>query len=220
MRAIGNIGAWPVYRSERDIPPELARWPGSRFAVVRPGGYEIFEAQALRTGLSGFWSSLISIGGIVAAPFTGGASLLVTAGSQAAAGIVGGIEAKGAQAKEIGKQFDQLAGQVTSLFNSIQSKPVITAEDVRAAEAALGQLASVAQQYSSIEYVSRQWNSAAYRPAYEQRLSQIRAAAQTPAAQVAGGTGGQPASSQGLESGASLVLPAIAVLGALLLLRR
>lgn len=79
------------------------------------------------------------------------------------------------QERELGAQFDQLAGQVTALFNRIQAQAVITAADYAQANAALGQLAAMAQ--LPIEYITRQWNSAAYRPAYEQRLTQIRDAA-------------------------------------------
>jgi hypothetical protein len=175
QQPIGNIGAWPVYSRPEDIPPEL-QWPGMRFAVPSAEGFDVYEVRvgASAQGLSGFWSSLIQVGGLIAAPFTGGASIPF---AQAGAGLVGQVEAKGAQEKQIGAQFDQLAGEVTRLFDSIQQKPTITAADAAQAQQAYAQLASIAQQYGSIEFVSRKWSSDAYRPAYEQRLQQIIQAA-------------------------------------------
>lgn len=80
------------------------------------------------------------------------------------------------QAQQIGAQFDGVAGQVTALFNAIQSQSVITEADLTAALAAYQQLAGIAQQFSSIPYVAQQWNSEDYKPAYEERLRQIAAA--------------------------------------------
>jgi hypothetical protein len=209
--SIGNIGAWPIYASIEDIPPALL-WPGMKLAVWRGGDfYEFFEVRASR-GLGGFWSSLISIGGVMAAPFTGGLSMPL---SQLGAGVVGQKEAQGAAQKQNAAQFDQMAAQVTGLFNQIQARPTITAQDVAQAEQAYSKLAQAAAQLASITYVSSHWNSASYKPAYESRLNQIRAAAQ-------GARGGGAAQSEtpGASSNNQTLLIVAAAAVAVLMLRR
>ncbi len=216
-KAIGNFGAWPVYASIEDVPPSLL-WPGMKLAVWRGGDYyEFFEVRASR-GLGGFWSSLVSIGGIIAAPFTGGLSMPI---SQLGAGVVGQREAQGAAQKQNAAQFDQLAAQVTGLFNQIQARPQITAQDVAQAEQAYSQLAQAAAQLSSIAYVSSHWNSAAYKPAYESRLAQIRQAAQQTQT-TSGGAATAAAETEGAGASSSnqtlLIVAAAAV--AVMMLRR
>jgi hypothetical protein len=72
----------------------------------------------------------------------------------------------------MGAQFDNLAGQVTALFNQIQALPLITQVEAEQAVNAYQQLAQIAAQYPT-EYITRQWNSQFYKPAYESRLRQI-----------------------------------------------
>ena len=94
-------------------------------------------------------------------------------GTQYAAGAVQQARLSGAQAQQAGGNFDNAAGQVTQIFNAIQSQPVITEEDLAAAVNAYQQLAQLAQQYGSVEYVAQQWASEDYKPAYEARLRQM-----------------------------------------------
>ncbi len=236
MNAIGNIGAWPVYASIADIPPAL-QYPGARFAINTrdPFYFEIYEVEQSGdsgAGLSGFWSTLAMIGGAVAAPFTAGASLAITAAvsGAVAAGTIGAAaldahNASSAQQKQIGAEFDKLAGQTTQTFNSIQGQASISTDDVIRAEQAYQQLAAAAEQYGSIPYVARQWASAAYKPAYESRLEQIRKAApqlRTTAAAGAGAGAGNSLTSSSSNTGGgvnSLLLPLALLAAGYLLLK-
>lgn len=132
------------------------------------------EHNTLISNISGLWSTIISIGGMVAAPFTGGLSIPI---SQAGAGIVGQKEAGAKQTKEIGKAFEDGAKQVVDYFNQIQ-KPgrAITVDEYNTAAAALGKLADLVDQYP-IPYITSKWNSDAYKPVFEERLNQIKTVA-------------------------------------------
>jgi hypothetical protein len=93
-------------------------------------------------------------------------------GSQYAAGAVQSSQRTHAQEAQLGSQFDNLAGQVTALFNQIQALPVITLADLQTAAAAYQQLAQIAQE-NATAYITEQWNSVNYKPAYEARLNQM-----------------------------------------------
>jgi len=160
------------------------------------------------TGVGGIFDDLISQG--------------IQLGTQYAAGAVQQSRISGEQERQIGAQFDNLAGQTTALFNQIQAQPVITQQDLQTAVAAYQQLAQVAQQYGSIDYVSEQWNSRNYKPAYEERLRQMATAAEN-AAMTTTGAGGTPAvpGLAGISSMLSnpLAWVAIALLGVALVKR-
>ncbi len=209
---IGSIGAAPVYASPADVPPAMLRHAGLRLAV-RLGGdrYQFFEVRHARRGL-GFalaaGAAAGSAGGPVGTLVGIGVSLVPVIGK-----LFGGLFGGGgpsAQERDAANQFEQMAGQVTQLFNRIQSQAAITAADVSAAEQALTQLAQAAAQLQSVEYVQRKWNDPAYRPAYEQRLAQIRQAAQQ------GGGGAAPNGTGGATAGDDTML--YAAIGALALL--
>lgn len=173
--------------------------------------------------LGGFWSFLGKIGAVASYAIPG-VGPIVGPLATTAVGALDQNAAKGKQEKEIGAQWEQLAGQVVALFNQIQAKAIITAADAEQAAAALTQLGQAASQYGSIEYITRQWNSAAYKPAFEQRLQQIIEAAQrsTPASSTQSAGGGIVDSfTQGSGGGvlSSPLVLAAAILGGVLLLR-
>lgn len=134
---------------------------------------------------------------------------------------------RGAQEKEIGRQWETLVRHAVDLFNRIQAQPRITEADAAAATQAVQQLAAVAQQYP-IRYITDQWQSAAYRPAFEKRLSEIVAAAARGAAPGptiapplgpgANVTNGSAATGSGIFSN-PLILPAL-IIGTVLFLRK
>jgi hypothetical protein len=111
--------------------------------------------------------------------------------------------------RQIGKQWDELAAQVVGLFNRIQAQPVITAADAQAAGQALSQLAAAADQFSSISYITNQWTSAAYKPAFEQRLQQIFTAASSQTTS----TVGAPTTAAVVGSGSSFFISPIVLIG-------
>jgi hypothetical protein len=113
--------------------------------------------------------------GLGGGPFDALLAQGIQIGSQLAAGAVQKARVSHAQEAQIGAQFDQAAGQVTAFFNQIQSQPVITQADLEAAIGAYTQLAQLAQQHGNVSYVTQQWTSANYKPAYEERLRQMAA---------------------------------------------
>jgi Transglutaminase-like superfamily len=108
-------------------------------------------------------------------------------GSQWASSSLQQARSSGSQSQQLGAAFDQLAGQTTALFDSIQRQATITQADLQNAAAAYQQLAQVVQQYGgAVPYIAEQWNSSAYKPAYEARLQQMvaRVQAVTPGTNV------------------------------------
>jgi hypothetical protein len=86
-----------------------------------------------------------------------------------------------AVSKELGKTFEQGAAQLTSLYQKISAKNEATTQaDVVQAQAAFDAMDEWVKENAS-EYVTAQWNSAAYKPAYEHdlQLYQERASANT-----------------------------------------
>lgn len=161
-------GAWVPL----DATPEAAPPGWEPDAPVR----EVFAIwdDVQDVGVGGIFDDLIGQG--------------IQLGSSYAAGAVQRARITRAQERQIGTQFDNAAGQLTALFNQIQSQPVITQQELETAVAAYQQLAQVAQQYSSVSYVTEQWASASYKPAYEERLNQMAAAVESTT-----GAGGTPA---------------------------
>lgn len=129
--------------------------------------------------------------GIAGGPFDALIAQGIQIGTQLAAGAVHNSQVSHAQQAELGARFDALAGQVTALFNQIQAQAVITEEDLNAAIAGYAQLAQVAQQYPT-SYITEQWTSNNYKPAYEARLHQIANAIQEGGITGAGGTPAVP----------------------------
>lgn len=215
-----NIGAIPVYASVREIPSRLM-WPGAKFAVWRGGdAYELFEVKA---GTAGAGRGMGFLPAAVVAGSAGGPVGMLVGLGISLVPFLGGLFHRGpsAQDRQGGSDFDALAAQVTQLFTQIQSKPAITQADVAAAEQAFAQLSSAAQQLSKVAYVTEHWNSAAYKPAYESRLQQIRAAATGITAGAAIQDAGASASTSGdASTNQMLLVGGAAVVVALLFLRR
>lgn len=149
----------------------------------------VFEDEhntLISIGMGGLWSTLISIGGIAAAPFTGGLSIPI---ANTGAGLVGQKEASGAQNKEIGKTFEAIAKEVVDYFNSIQKQGrPITVEEYNTAANKLSALADFVDAYP-ISYVTGKWNSNDYKPVFEERLKQIKAVALASATGTSSETG-------------------------------
>lgn len=147
-------GTWqPLDPTPENVPPGWEATAAVRKAVdiwPNPGGPS--------SNLSGFLDQLLP--------------QLINQGIQFGAAAFQQTRASGQQQQQIGAQFDQAAGQVTALFNSIQAQAIITAADLQRAAEAYQQLANVAAQYPT-SYVQEQWNSNNYRPAYETRLQQM-----------------------------------------------
>lgn len=116
--------------------------------------------------------------------------------------------------KEKGAAFESAAVATVQLFNRIQHQAAITADDYNAAAAALSALSGFAAEFPT-EYITKQWNDSSYKPAFEQRLQQIRTAA------VASGTtattgatdGGGDATSTASVGGINLGLLALVAAG-------
>jgi hypothetical protein len=130
--------------------------------------------------VSGFWSTLAAIGGAVAAPFTAGQSLWVTAlasggiaAGQAGAAALDAHNAKNASEKQIGAAFEKMAGDTVKIFQDAESGEPTPDKYNRAVEAYTA-LAQVAAQYP-IKYVTDKWNSPAYDAAFRARLEQLKA---------------------------------------------
>lgn len=131
-------------------------------------------------GLSGFFDDfggpLISTG--------------IQVGSQFASSAAQQSKLSAEQGKAIGAQFENLASQALQVFQAISAKmPYVTADDVAVAQQAYQAVESFVGQYPT-EYVTTQWNSAAYKGAAQKDLAKFAAAAQ----QASQGTG---AGSQG-----------------------
>ena len=179
-------------------------WAVEKGVIVR-ATYRIFEHDSeTPAGLSGFFSALanigLQVGGALAAPFTGGASV---AAAQAAAGMLAQHSAGKAQEREFNNQFDSLAKQATNRFNSILSKrdPITTA-DVQEAEQLYAQLAQIGEQ-APTKAIREWWSSPNYGEAYRAQLETIRAAAPRPRPSAQGG--GAAGSAAGFDSKTLLV---------------
>lgn len=181
--------------------------------------------------LDGFWSVLGQIGAAATFAIPGvGAALGPIA--TAAMGAFAQNSAQKEQAKQLAHQWDQLAGQTTALFDQIQRQPSISASDVQRAAEAFSQLETIAQQ-ANVPWITEQWATSAYRPAYVQRLMAMedrvpRPAGSTAATGAAGPTGSsngssspaaQLAATTGLPVNEWWFWPALIGLGALLFLR-
>lgn len=132
-------------------------------------------------------------------------------------------------AKQAGKDFDSLAGQVTALFNRIQAQPTITAADLATATNAYQQLAQiVASAGAQVPYIAAQWALPSYQAAYEARLQQIasKVIVDDPAGyaaavnqQAAGSQGAAAGAVAGVSSSTLLLLAGVGVLAWVMLKR-
>lgn len=140
-------------------------------------------------------------------------------GSSAAAQHAAGAQSS-AQKKQLGAQFDSLAGQVTQAFNRTEAQTQISTADFQALLALYQQLAAIDAQYGdAVPYVREQWNNPNYKQAYEQRLNTIYARVNS--SLPANATATQTAASATAATAAALVpgvSNAILILGAGLIL--
>jgi hypothetical protein len=85
-------------------------------------------------------------------------------------------KATGQQGQQLQQQFDNACLAAEQLFHAIQIKPVgtVTQDDFTAAQQAYGNLDAIAAQYQSLQSL---WNSASYKPAFQNGLANIQAMA-------------------------------------------
>jgi hypothetical protein len=162
-------GKWKSY----DPTPELG-WAGWRGRGIRNTAVEIYTPSE-QLQLAGWLSKLVGIGGIVAAPFTGGASLYVTAGTGLASGLIGAHEQKAEGEKQIGAYFEEQAAALVSLIRSLANKPTLTRAEYDQAAQAYASLDQFAEQYKAIKYVAQKWPSDAYGPTFKRQVDALRA---------------------------------------------
>jgi hypothetical protein len=133
----------------------------------------------------------------------------IQVGSQFASSSAQQSKVTAQQGKAISAQFENLVSQALQVFKSIDARmPYVTADDVAYAQQAYQVIESFVSQYPT-DYVTQQWNSAAYKGAAQSDIAKFAAAAAQPQVSgqlaVGGGQSLQPGSlSFGLGTTAAL----------------
>ncbi len=164
-----TAAGWKSY----DPTPEEANagWRGTGIQTQTVAIYT--PAEQLQ--LAGWLSTLVGVGGMIAAPFTGGASLYITAATGAASGLIGMKEAKGAQEKQAGALFETEAAKLAALLRQFSEKPTLTAQEYDQAAQGFAQLEQFAQDASAVKYIAQKWPSDAYAPSFRRQLAALKA---------------------------------------------
>lgn len=178
------------WKSYDPTPEEVdAGWKGYG---IKEQAVNIFT-PAEASQLSGWLSKLVGIGGVLAAPFTGGASLFVTAGTGVASGLIGQQEAKGAALKQAGADFENQAAALASLFRSLDSQPTITQAQYDQAAQGYAALEQFAQQAGpQVKFIAQKWADDNYGPSFQRQLTKLRAKVKGASSSGASSSGASP----------------------------
>lgn len=221
-------GEWVPFDSTPDLDTDECHplgWHVQR-RVIKRAYFDPFGGAADTQTLQGFLSALKKVGSaaLKIAPIAVNvipgigqvASAAIIAGSGLASQAVEGAAAKGAAVKEAKGQWGGLVNSTLATLNGIQSPGhVVTQADYETAAAAVAQLESVASQLAEagVKDVAKQWADPNYGPAFNKRLSDIKAAVVKPSASTALSISSAAGSALATGAGGFNLSPTVVLLG-------